>query len=264
MTHQEIEELLGAYALDALEADERETLEGHLAECPRCRAEVAAHFETAALLGNAGGTAPAGLWDRIGSVIALERPAEANPAAPVLDIGEIRAAADRAGRERAGRPTRRPLAGRVVLSLAACAAAVAILLLGLDAQSLHRQLNSVTASIRATGLRAAVASASAGPHRTIHLESAGRDAATLIVTPTDEAYWVTSSLRRLGASKTYQIWGLDGGKVVSLALVGPDPRALTAFRLSSSTTRIMVTAEPAGGTSGPTTPVLASAVARLT
>ena len=41
-THQEIEELLGAYALDAVDDDERDLVEAHLAGCPRCRAEVAA------------------------------------------------------------------------------------------------------------------------------------------------------------------------------------------------------------------------------
>ena len=41
LTHDEAAELLGAYALDAVEADERDAIEHHLNECPRCRAEVA-------------------------------------------------------------------------------------------------------------------------------------------------------------------------------------------------------------------------------
>ncbi len=37
MTHSELEELLGAYALDAVEEDERLEVEEHLLTCPRCR-----------------------------------------------------------------------------------------------------------------------------------------------------------------------------------------------------------------------------------
>lgn len=71
MTHAEIAELLGAYALDAVSPDEAAEIEEHLAECPRCRAEVSAHREVAGVLGNLSGTAPAGLWGRIADELAL-------------------------------------------------------------------------------------------------------------------------------------------------------------------------------------------------
>src|SRR5206468_3199328 len=47
--HPDVQELLGAYALDALDADEADAVELHLRDCPRCRAEVADYRETAAL-----------------------------------------------------------------------------------------------------------------------------------------------------------------------------------------------------------------------
>ncbi len=65
LTHEEIQELLGAYALDAVDPDEAELIERHLEACPRCRAEVEGHREVATMLGNTGGDAPDGLWDRI-------------------------------------------------------------------------------------------------------------------------------------------------------------------------------------------------------
>ncbi|MGH9042204.1 MAG: zf-HC2 domain-containing protein, partial [Acidimicrobiia bacterium] len=64
-SHQDIQELLGAFALDAVDEDERDLIEVHLAGCPRCRAEVATHRETAALLANGGDRAPEGVWARI-------------------------------------------------------------------------------------------------------------------------------------------------------------------------------------------------------
>ncbi len=65
MDHAEIQELLGAYALDAVEPDEAAQIERHLAGCPQCAAEVASYREVAGLLGSAEGLAPPGLWDRI-------------------------------------------------------------------------------------------------------------------------------------------------------------------------------------------------------
>jgi len=54
LTHHEIEELLGAYALDAVEPQETLEIEEHLRGCPRCRTEVGQHREMAALLAHAG------------------------------------------------------------------------------------------------------------------------------------------------------------------------------------------------------------------
>ena len=65
LTHEEIQELLGAFALDAVDGDEAEAIELHLRECPRCRAEVTEQREVAALLAHTGATAPEGVWVRI-------------------------------------------------------------------------------------------------------------------------------------------------------------------------------------------------------
>jgi len=64
-THEEIQELLGAYALDAVDGEEFEAVEVHLRTCPQCRAEVADHREVASLIGHGGAPAPEGVWDKI-------------------------------------------------------------------------------------------------------------------------------------------------------------------------------------------------------
>ena len=66
-----------------------------------------------------------------------------------------------------------------------------------------------------------------------------------------------SSLRELPSSKTYQLWGLARGNIVSLGLVGPDPHSVAPFRIEAGITTVMVTAEPSGGTPKPTLPVVA-------
>src|SRR3954449_3338683 len=88
LTHADIEELLGAYALDAVDGDEQEAIEVHLRECPRCRAEVADHREVAALLAHGGQPAPDGIWDRI--VDSLEEAPPRLNLAPVAPLARRR------------------------------------------------------------------------------------------------------------------------------------------------------------------------------
>src|ERR1700728_4137814 len=80
-SHEAIEELLGAYALDAVDPDEARQVELHLQTCPRCREEVRSHREVVGLLANAGHEAPAGVWDRV--VAGIHDPA-AESAVPIL------------------------------------------------------------------------------------------------------------------------------------------------------------------------------------
>jgi anti-sigma factor RsiW len=87
----EIEELLGAYALDAVDPDERRLVEAHLAVCPRCRDELAGHLEVASWMAGGGSRAPEGVWDRI--VDALDDAGPAMRLSPAdLDVARRRGA----------------------------------------------------------------------------------------------------------------------------------------------------------------------------
>src|SRR5688500_3902904 len=48
--HERIQDLLGVYAADAVDADEAAEVESHLFDCAECAAEVEEHRETLALL----------------------------------------------------------------------------------------------------------------------------------------------------------------------------------------------------------------------
>ena len=71
-----LHDLSAAYALDALDADEREAYEEHLAGCASCREDVAAFSATAAELAFAvePGTPPPALRGRILDAARAERP----------------------------------------------------------------------------------------------------------------------------------------------------------------------------------------------
>lgn len=261
MNHAEIEELLGVYALDAVDPREALLVEEHLAECPRCRAEVAAHREVAALLGNAGGEAPEGLWDRI----AGELEADFHEVPPVLGISAARLArakgpapvrprSDGRGRVRRLRP--------VAVSLGALAAALALLvgLLSAKVGSLDNQVRSISSAIATNGVAQQSVLALADPrHRTVELTAAvGRSGprALLVMLPGGQAYWVTDrAMRKLPADETYQLWALADGRVVSIGLLGASPKDVPV-QTTPNMTKFMVTAEPLGGTTTPTSSIV--------
>jgi anti-sigma factor RsiW len=54
LNHHEAAELLGAYALHALDRDERQEVVAHLDACARCRAEVRRYESVLSLFGAPG------------------------------------------------------------------------------------------------------------------------------------------------------------------------------------------------------------------
>ncbi len=167
MTHDEASDLLAVFALDAVDSDEHEEIEAHLAECPRCRAELDAHRDVAAALGNSVESLPEGLWSSIAS--RLPRPGRG--AAAHADPPARRAAACAAPEERPTRGFRTPRTsaashrrasrGRLlsVASLAVAAAAVAAVL-GVNLVHANNQISNLkqapTASAAAAHSRSPV------------------------------------------------------------------------------------------------------------
>ena len=241
MTHDELQSLLGAYALDAVEDDEARAVERHLQECPRCRAEVANHRETAALMASVGAEAPAGVWDRISAALS-DDPQEATALDPL--------------RRRPRGRRRLPMRVRVAAALgAAVAAAVAVL--SVATVRLDHRVGTLRRTILASPAAQAATAALIDPlHRDVRLTSAdGRLAAQVALRLTGEAYLVDTDLPVLDRGRTYQMWGLAGGRIVSLGLLGATP-VFAAFRVEDTVTQLMVTSEPAGGVPAPDSPVL--------
>ena len=277
MTHDELQISLGAYALDALDPDEAELVERHIEDCPRCRAEVTAHLETAALLGNFGAQAPDGLWSRIAAEIAGQSADDldlditgAAPAPPILRAlpsqaaaqAPTTAAADDPGAGPATAPAPTPIASRrsrrwQISAALVAAAAVVVGFLAVSVNRLDDRVQRMQAAVSSTGSELAAAAVALDPaHKTIPLRAAdGTVAAEVVVSPDGQSYVISSSLAVLPSGRTYQLWGLAGGRVVSLGLLGPAPR-LASFRIDGAVSQLMVTAEPSGGVVAPDTPVL--------
>ncbi|MBO0747027.1 MAG: anti-sigma factor [Acidimicrobiaceae bacterium] len=263
--------MLGAYALDALDPEETAAVEDHLAECPRCRSEVAAYRNTASLLATPGGEAPPGVWDRIAAQLTFDdaAPGEDLPEPPRVlpnlrppDLRPENFAApnqvppDGSTSNVVALRRRRRVALPGVAALAA-AAAVAAVVLGVSAANLNHRVNSLASALHTSGLQQAAASAVlSSDHQSVRLTSAtSHKAAEVVILPDGNAYLVRSDLPALDSARTYQLWGLANGKAVSLGLLGSHP-SVAAFRVDHDVSRLMVTAEPSGGVPQPTTPVL--------
>jgi anti-sigma factor RsiW len=259
MTHDETEALLGAYALDATSEDEREQVEAHLAGCPRCQAELAAHREMVAMMATGfSSEVPEQVWEKV-AASTFSGVARQQATVPPPRLGQLTERRAPAGRARLAVLASRLRALALALGTAAAAAAIALAsLFGVQVGQLHSQVHRLEQQVTSASLATAAALAAAGPHATVTLTASdGTRAATVIVTPKGYGYWISSRLADLPASETYQLWGLVRGKPVSLGLLGPEPRQASLFRLEAGTAKLMVTAEPSGGVPLPTTAVLA-------
>jgi anti-sigma-K factor RskA len=257
MTHQQASELLAVFALDAVDSDEQELIEAHLAECPRCRAELDAHRDVAAALGNSVEQLPEGLWSSIASRLPA-RPAEEPPPMPML-VREGSAHQERtAATFRAPSPApRRASRGRLfsVASLAVAAAAVAAVL-GVNLVHANDQISSLHDARPAS----AVAALKVRGHKVVDAESARHvELAQFVVVPSGQGYLLKSNLPTLSSAKTYQLWGIINGRAISLGLLGQDPHG-AAFTWGGSTqpSKLGITVEPAGGSVVPTGSMLAA------
>jgi len=271
LSHREIEELLGAYALDAVDPETAALVEVHLERCVRCSIEVAQYHEVAGMLANSGGRPPARLWngiaERLGGTSGqswgrLAARLEAPEPEPDPDRLPDRTPAvpDHSGSEPVGAGRRR----RVTIATAALAAAAVIVALGLGLQvrHLHTQVRALES---APQLSAAERAAEASPTtRRIPLVHAAGSAApaTVVLSASGTGFVVNHDLPALPADRTYQLWGVVGSHTVSLGLLGSRP-GIVPFSVAGAAepTAFAVSSEHAGGAVQPSgRPVAASAV----
>jgi hypothetical protein len=248
-----IADLLGAYALDALDPDEAERVSAHLADCPRCAQEVGDHRQTIGLLAAGGaGEAPPGLWDAIAARIEGSSPAgDSRPPMPAL-----------LGRTRRKAGWRQP--SRWLVASAAAAAAGIIASGTIQIAHLDHRVSQLTAAARQSGGFQGAASALVDPSaRHLVLTSTRSEAkplGELLILPSGSAYLIASNMAPLPAASTYQLWAVINGRAISVGVLGARPVAV-AFSVDPAVAAAayLVTVEPAGGVVTPTTSPIAQA-----
>jgi anti-sigma-K factor RskA len=228
---EELHTLAGLYVVDALDDDERERFEAHLAECSACRQEVAEFQATTGRLSQLMAERPP---DSLRATI-MARVTTTPQEPPVRPPDEL------AARRRSPR--------RLLAPALAVAAAVIALLLGIGWISSHRALDrqeAISAVLAAPDAKSVELGGGAGTMRVVY-------------SPTlDRSVVVADGMADLPSDRTYALWFIGPG--------GPEEAAL--FRTSGGrTTKVLprtpegyqalgVTKEPAGGSDTPTQPIL--------
>jgi anti-sigma-K factor RskA len=223
MPDTDLHELVAAYALDALDDDDREAFERHLGSCERCADELAGLRETAASLAYAN---------------------QPPPPPPALRDRILESA-------RAERPNIVPFPRRYAtpaLSAAAAIAAVVALGLGIWSVSLSRSLDDERSAREATQNALVIVADANASQRPL----SGADG-SLVVARTGAAALVICGLDSTPSGKTYEAWVLaDGG--ASRAGLFQGGRKCIAVRLTRPVpggAGVAVTIERDGGVDQP-------------
>ncbi|WP_405833602.1 anti-sigma factor domain-containing protein [Streptomyces sp. NBC_01176] len=250
MTTSDLHTLTGAYALHALDEDERGRFERHAADCEACAQEVRELTATAARLGLAETTVAAPEFkDRVMRHITTVRQ-EAPRTAPSTPATPPAPDLRRARRAR----------GLSRWALAACAAAAAAF--GGTAVWQHERAqeaqNQARDAERRTADLTAVLAAPDAKSRTARL--AGGAGGTVVVSASrDKAVFISSGMAKPPSGKVYQLWFDDAGSMRSAGLMDPQ-RTSEAVLLDGNLAKASgmgITVEPAGGSARPTSAPLA-------
>lgn len=236
LTHAELQELLGAYSLDAVDEAERHAVEDHLETCRQCRAEVSEHREVAAFMGAGWMPAPDGIWDRIAGSLEETPPAMR----PVVSIDEARERRERRRRSLTG-----PMRAVAAVGVAAVVALVGVL--GYTIVDTKEQVGEVAASLEGDVVRTAEAAARQPGARIIELKSvSGALTAEAVLLRDGTGYLVDANLPRLSEDRTYQLWAVVGQNKISVGVLGPRAGPV-AFHTSGDVAALAITEEVAGG-----------------
>jgi len=234
LSHDEATSLLGAYALDALEPAELQTVDRHVQSCKACLAEVAEHREVAGLLTPGWAQPPPGLWEKIAASI------EEVP--PPLNLAPVIAMKPAQPSSTAARPRRS--IGTGIAAMVAVAAVAMIGFLGIRvADDGDRTLQPYPDALQFAANEALADPAA----RKVELVSTdGHRTAQAVVLPDGTGYLVKSNLPGLSKERTYQLWALVGTSRVSVGVLGPEVQ-VAPFKIGSSVLALAITDETAGG-----------------
>lgn len=148
------------------------------------------------------------------------------------------------------------LSGRAAAWTAAILLAVAVLGGVSGAALTQRQASSARTATDLT--QVALDAATSPSARTVEFKGGDQILAKLVLLPDGNGYLVPRALQPLGPDRTYQLWGVQGTKTVSLAVLGPRP-GVAAFHVPTpSIGGLMLSNESQPGSAQPSNQVSAA------
>jgi anti-sigma-K factor RskA len=227
-------QLLGAYALDAVDRDEVILVEEYLRQHPEAADEVRSYREVAAWLGYSSSVAPEGLWDQIQSSLEESAPTPGPELAKVFSMPGSSVASPASGRGRSS--TKWPSPRWWLASAAAVVVAVAASAVLWSPGPSIEPLQAAVEQLRED--RDVRIASLTNPESSVAVEA--------LIDIKGHGYILATDLPRLGRDQTYQLWGVIGDQVISLGVLGPSP-SLETFTARADLVALAITVEPAGG-----------------
>jgi anti-sigma-K factor RskA len=242
----ELNVLAGAYALDALDEDEREVFEQHLRTCAACAQEVRGLRETATHLSHLTQVNPP---PQLRAAV-LGAVAQSRPLPPLIDDSGRRGSASSLQGSNV-RPLRRTRGQALWQGVAAACALIAIVVSAWG-YSQHRQAQRA-ASARASVVQSLLAAPDVRATTTAMKQGQG----TLIYSRSEHRLvLIGRGMPVLPADQTYQLWMMTKtGAPISGGVFRPDQAGNVEVPASGDldgVDRMGVSVEPAGGSSQPT------------
>lgn len=261
----DVHAMVGAYATDALDDDERALFEQHLTACESCRRESEEFAETLGELGWLAETTPPPLLRA--SVLAeiatvrplppLDPPEERTVPRPWP--AEIHAKPPSGSTAQYGAPGADELAARrqrrLRRALIGVVAAALVLVVGLGGwvvSLVGEQRQQQVASQQVSDLLTA-------PDAKVYTtELNGASVSYVVSKQRNQALFLGHGVQDPGGNKTYQLWTISGESATSQGLTGGGTSVVQWFSAPVANADAMaVTVEPAGGSPAPTTTPLA-------
>jgi Anti-sigma-K factor rskA len=251
VTHNELQELLGAYAVHALNDYETVLVDEHLPTCAPCRLELDELLEASASLAllslddaadyPVDPTMDARILDRIRAQTTIDLTADptgshlANSVAGIVSESAIGTAT---ATVLPFDVKRKRTHSRWKMAVASAAAATAISIpLGLS-------LGGGTTSIAALAKSAAKQQ---GSQTVALLNDTKGVVAEVVLTTGGQAYLRNTSLPELTDGTTYQLWTINDGTAISAGVMGPNPKTVAFFSGAKPRT-FAITVEKSAGT----------------
>jgi Anti-sigma-K factor rskA, C-terminal/Putative zinc-finger len=250
----EIHGAVGSYVVNALDPDELEEFEAHLAACPTCSREVQEFAETAAelsLLASAPPPPPA-LRSSILAAISEVRPLPPEPPAETV-------AAESAPREVVAAPTaglpidelalrRQRRRTRILGVLVAAVVAAALALGGV----VYGLVNARQVQVAQQAAETELLTAPDVKTYSATMKDGGQ-ISFVVSKSLDRAMFIGRDLPTVGADRTYQLWTLEGQRPIADNVVPGGGDRKEFFRETlDGVTGLAVSVETAGGAQQPT------------
>ena len=240
--HGTYEELLGAYALNALGEDENALMDTHLESCKACQADLSSLLETLVEIAPQNPNYDSEpLWAKIEAAISQATTRDGK-VIPLRRRSQIHF----------------PRISTAAASVVIIAAFVAT---GSSLYNSNSKANVVTSISKLQGQIIATIEKAPG-HRNVQLISTdGKYHISLVISSTGLGYITSSNLPTLSSAKTYQLWGIKKTGMVSIGILGPAGKeAQFLIPKNANFAELAISLEPSGGSSAPTTAPIVSGV----